>query len=83
MPFLVAGAPQLGDVLRGLRKARKLTQVDVARASGMLQKTVSMLEINPSRCSVDSLMRYIAAVDGRVLLDLDSDEGAKLAGSHW
>ena len=82
-PFLVAASPQLGQVLRDLRKSRKLTQVDVARDSGMRQKTVSMLETHPNRCSIDSLMRYLAAVRGRVLLDLDSDVKPGSSGSDW
>jgi HTH-type transcriptional regulator/antitoxin HipB len=82
MSYLVVAAPQLGKVLRGLRKSRKLTQVDVARAAGMRQKTVSMLESDPSRSSLDTLMRYLSAVRGNMVLDLDRDQ-SDLTAKQW
>ncbi len=69
MAFVVTASPQLGRMLNGLRKSRQMTQVDVARASGLRQKTVSLLETAPHRCSVDSLMRYLAAVRAAMSLD--------------
>ena len=70
MAFLVTASAQLGPTLRGLRKSRALTQADVARASGLRQKTVSLLETAPQRCSVDSLLRYLGAVRATLSLDL-------------
>lgn len=69
MAFAVTAPAQLGPTLRGLRKARALTQADVARASGLRQKTVSLLETAPHRCSVDSLLRYLGAVGATLSLD--------------
>ena len=68
MAYLISAAPQLGPTLRGLRKARKMTQHAVARAGGLRQKTVSMLETQPQRCSVESLMRYLAAIQADITL---------------
>jgi transcriptional regulator with XRE-family HTH domain len=70
MAYRVTAPAQLGHTLRGLRKSNKMSQVDVARASGLRQKTVSLLETAPQRCSVDSLMRYLAAVQGTLSLDV-------------
>ena len=42
----------------------------MARQSGLGQKTISLLETEPWRCSVDSLLRYLSAVDVAISLDL-------------
>lgn len=62
MAFALTTSNQLGSTLKGLRKARHLTQVQVAHLSGLGQKTVSLLETAPHRCSVDSLLRYLSAI---------------------
>lgn len=63
MSFTATTSAQLGSTLRGLRKAAALTQTELAQRSGLQQKTISLLETAPQRCSVDSLMRYISAVE--------------------
>lgn len=83
MPFLVTTSSQLGNTLRGLRKFRKMTQVDVAQASGLRQKTVSLLETAPHRCSVDSLVRYLSAVRATMTLDLKADSSVPAHGADW
>jgi transcriptional regulator with XRE-family HTH domain len=60
--FLVTAAAQLGPTLRGLRRSRALTQAELAQKSGLRQKTISLLETAPHRCSVDSLLRYLGAL---------------------
>lgn len=62
MSFLITATEQLGPTLRGLRRAARMTQTEVGRLGGLQQKTVSMLENEPRRCSVDSLVRYLVAV---------------------
>lgn len=42
----------------------------MVRQSGLGQKTISLLETEPWRCSVDSLLRYLSAVDVAISLDL-------------
>ena len=83
MPFVVTATSQLGDTLRGLRKFRKMTQVDVAQASGLRQKTVSLLETAPHRCSVDSMVRYLSAVRATMTLDLKADSPTPARGDNW
>jgi transcriptional regulator with XRE-family HTH domain len=83
MAFAVMTPPQLGEVLRGLRKSRGLTQAGVAGASGLRQKTVSLLETAPQRCSVDSLMRYLAAVRAGLSLDLRAEQARAPAADEW
>lgn len=70
MPFFITNPQQLGPTLKGLRKQKGLTQVEMAKLSGLGQKTISLLETEPWRCSVDSLLRYLSAVDVAMSLDL-------------
>ncbi|MFO1219247.1 MAG: helix-turn-helix domain-containing protein [Burkholderiaceae bacterium] len=59
VPFIVSAPSQLGQTLRGFRRVSKLTQAALAKRSGLRQKTVSLLETEPHRCSVDSYYRYL------------------------
>ena len=68
--FVITNQQQLGPTLKGLRKQKGLTQIQMAKQSGLGQKTISLLETEPRRCSVDSLLRYISAVDVAISLDL-------------
>ena len=70
MPFVITNPQQLGPTLKGLRKQKGLTQVEMAKLSGLGQKTISLLETEPWRCSVDSFLRYLSAVDVAMSLDL-------------
>jgi DNA-binding XRE family transcriptional regulator len=67
--FVITNPQQLGPTLKGLRKQKCLTQMQMARQSGLGQKTISLLETEPWRCSVDSLLRYLSAVDVAMSLD--------------
>lgn len=81
MPFVIANPQQLGPTLKGLRKQKGLTQVQMAQQSGLGQKTISLLETEPWRCSVDSLLRYLAAVD--VAMSLDLIAALRGSGEAW
>jgi HTH-type transcriptional regulator / antitoxin HipB len=83
MAFRVTASAQLGQTLRGLRKSQKMSQVDVAQASGLRQKTVSLLETAPQRCSVDSLIRYLAAVRGSLSLDVKGAVSPSGSEGRW
>lgn len=76
MSFVMTSPDQLGPILKGLRKARALTQLAVARQSGLTQKTVSLLETDPARCRVDTLARYLATVQATLSLDLNAPSAA-------
>jgi len=67
--FVITSQQQLGPTLKGLRKQKGLTQVQMANQSGLGQKTISLLETEPWRCSVDSLLRYMSAVEVAMSLD--------------
>lgn len=83
MAYRVTAPAQLGQTLRGLRKSSRMSQVEVARASGLRQKTVSLLETAPQRCSVDSLMRYLAAVQGAISLEVKGKASLPGEDERW
>ena len=68
MDYPVKTASQLGMFLKALRNQQSLTQTQVAAASGLLQKTVSLLERTPHRATVHSLLALIAALDADLVI---------------
>ena len=53
---------QLGPHLRALRRARKMTQSDLAARLGVTQARVAAIEANPAAVSVGQLMTILAAL---------------------
>jgi HTH-type transcriptional regulator/antitoxin HipB len=53
----------LGNVLRQARKARNLTQADLAARAGIWQRTVSNIETSASGAKVDTIFDLLAALD--------------------
>lgn len=54
---------QLGAVLKGFRRERKLTQRAVGDRAGLAQNAVSLLEIDPGPASFARITRILAALD--------------------
>ena len=53
----------LGNVLRQARKARNLTQDDLAERAGIWQRTVSNIETSASGAKIDTIFDLLAALD--------------------
>lgn len=53
----------------------------MAKQSDLGQKTISLLETEPWRCSVDSLLRYMSAVD--VAMSLDFIAALRSSSEEW
>ena len=81
MAFVITSQQQLGPTLKGLRKQKGLTQVQMANQSGLGQKTISLLETEPWRCSVDSLLRYMSALE--VAMSLDFIATMRSSSEEW
>lgn len=56
----IATATQLGTLLQGVRKSRKLTQAQLAARLGLSQRRISELELAPGTLSVDQLLAICA-----------------------
>jgi HTH-type transcriptional regulator/antitoxin HipB len=59
---------QLSLLIKSLRKARGLTQADLAQAQGVTQQAASALERNPSTASVGRLLRTLSAMGVELVL---------------
>ncbi len=68
MDYPVKTAAQLGMIIQALRKDQARTQQKAAEDSGLLQKTVSLLERNPERATVRSLLALVSALDAEIVI---------------
>ncbi|PLX33541.1 MAG: transcriptional regulator [Ignavibacteria bacterium] len=68
MQYCIRTPDQLGLALRVRRKGLQLTQAEAAESIGMLQKTVSRLELDPKTAMVDSLFDLLSALDLEIVL---------------
>ncbi|MBC7140421.1 MAG: helix-turn-helix domain-containing protein, partial [Defluviimonas sp.] len=60
----IARTPKdIGNALRAARKAKKLTQAELASRSGIWQRTVSTIETNASGARLDTIFDLLAALD--------------------
>lgn len=53
----------LGQTLRAARKAKGLTQAELAARAGIWQRTVSNIETSASGAKVDTIFDLLAALD--------------------
>jgi HTH-type transcriptional regulator / antitoxin HipB len=68
MDCIVHFSDQLKPHLRSLRKARGLTQVQLAQRLGVVQSRVAAIESKPETMSVESLFKVLAALDVQLIL---------------
>lgn len=59
--------------LRELRKARGLSQVELAKRLGVTQKRVSAIE-RAQDLNLSTLQRYVSALGGRLQADVEFDD---------
>ncbi|WP_332776093.1 helix-turn-helix domain-containing protein [Polaromonas sp.] len=66
--YPVRSEQQVPMLLKSFRKARGMTQADLARAMGVTQQTASDLERNASSASVSRLLRLLSAIGVELVL---------------
>lgn len=60
----IARSPKdVGNALRNARKARKITQAELASLSGIWQRTISTIETDASGAKLDTIFDLLAALD--------------------
>src|SRR3712207_1366814 len=59
----VAGRPPLGELLRGWRLRRRMSQLDLALEAGVSARHLSFLETGRSRASRDMVLRLCEELD--------------------
>ena len=85
MPHPLLTATQLGHMLLSARKAKKLTQADLAAQVGVSQARISQMEMNPETITAQQLLLLTS------VLDLELSLGARatltpsdsMAGLDW
>jgi HTH-type transcriptional regulator/antitoxin HipB len=86
-PLWLQTPQQLADQLRSLRKERGLTQAALGELVGLDQTRVAKIERDPSVVSLKQLMRLLAVLRVRVLLQpMDAREGKTSSGddtAYW
>jgi HTH-type transcriptional regulator/antitoxin HipB len=73
-PLTLQTAAQLSNHLRSFRKARGLTQAALGALAGLDQTRIAKIERDPSRVSVGQLLKLLATLHVRVLLEPRNDK---------
>lgn len=68
MDYPLFFAPQLSKHLRSLRKARGLTQAQLAEKLGVVQSRIAAIERKPETMSVARLFEMLTALDVQLVL---------------
>lgn len=63
MEYPLKTPDQLGAVLKGFRRERKLTQAEVGSRVGLAQNAVSEMESQPARSSLGRVFKLLAALE--------------------
>ena len=78
--FSIKTPQQLGSVLQGYRRGRKLTQQMVGAKVGLAQKAVSKIELAPGRAGLSQIFKLLAALDLELVV---RPRGASSIRSEW
>lgn len=68
MDYPVAIIGQLKHYLRSLRKARGMTQADLAKRLGVGQSRIADIEANPGAVSVEQLLQVLARLNAQLVV---------------
>lgn len=80
MDYVARTPAQLGPVLKSIRAARELTQQGAGVKVGLKQSTVSAIESDSGRSSVETLYKLLSALGLELVIrDKPSDHGASSA----
>ena len=63
MEHLVRTSKNMGHALRQVRRAKNLTQRELASMSGVWQETISKVETGSSGTKLETIVRLLAALD--------------------
>lgn len=69
MDYPIKALHQLKPIIRGFRKARNLTQGDVAKRLGITQQSYSQFENNPAAASLEKVLMVLAILEVNMSLN--------------
>ncbi|MBN1524500.1 MAG: helix-turn-helix domain-containing protein [Spirochaetales bacterium] len=68
MDYILSTIPQLANAIKSIRKKNAYSQQDIAAQTGLLQKTISLLENKPDKSTIESLFKLISALNYKIVL---------------
>jgi HTH-type transcriptional regulator/antitoxin HipB len=74
---------QLAQILRGERKSQSLNQEAVGARVKLLTKTVSKLENQPEKSTVESLFKLLSALDLELVVRSKRDSAEHVPELEW
>ena len=94
MDYVISIPDQLTPQVRSLRKARGLSQKDLAVRLGVSQSRIAAIESSPQSISVGQLLEILAILDVQLVLrdkqasaatnmNLNSGKSASVQGGEW
>jgi HTH-type transcriptional regulator / antitoxin HipB len=66
--YIIRTPEQLGPIFLGFRKGRALSQAQLAQQLGVSQQTISQLERNPNKATLERLLKALSAMDVEIVL---------------
>ena len=66
--YIIRTPEQLSPIFSGFRKRGELSQAKLARQLGVSQQTISQLERNPGKATLERLLKALAAMDVELVL---------------
>ncbi len=81
MDYPIITAQQLATHLRALRKARNLTQAELALRLGLTQSRLGKIERHPESVSLEQLIKTLNLLGARLVISVP-DRGARVTASH-
>lgn len=81
--FTVRTSQQLPALLRAFRKQAGLTQAAAARRLGVTQQTLSALERNAEKVSVDRLLQLLSILDVELVLHQGNESSKPSFSPIW
>jgi len=79
--LVITSPQQVGEILRGRRKARHISQQQIAARLGISQGRLSTLEANPATMSLERLITVASMLGLELVLQERSD--APTSSSEW
>ncbi len=73
MNYPVSTSLQLRAILRGMRKSRSLSQLQLGQLLGVNQKRAARIERYPGVTSFDQIARLVAAMGGRIVIEMTEE----------
>ena len=77
MKYLARSPKEIGHAIREARKARKLTQKDLAIRRGVWQETISKIENGQSGTKMETIFDLLSALDLDVNIEERSEGSSK------